>query len=1081
MGRAHADAVAQCVLRRTLQSPALAGAFLDEVCGTAAAPRRRALVARWLATHPTPRLLTSGDPDAHRAAVASLTRVLGAGPAERPEAQRLVGATRRALHDRVPPAAALVALATEIRAGATRATAAGSGVVGKPSDGVVVEGSSGVSGGSGGSGATRQQQWRHAEERGDVTEAFRWAQAHATDVSRNAALPPELVVAMATIGSRTQRWSVSAALVAITRLSCPGEQSRAVKALVTATVGEVGWPVSQALATARRIDDGACQASAVAAVAPLLAPHRRAAVVRDAWASALAASGGWPRARSLAALVPHLPGALLDQVAGVASAEPPESRAYLVAALARCLAPPARRALVAVELRAVAAATGDPGGGAPARALAWLAGVVPPALAGEAVGVAAALGPLGQGPGNEKGQAGTALVALALQVPADGLGVVCDGAGLHRATSRADVVAALVRHRAVEWRLVLAATAGLADERLATALVAAGPHLPDSLAAQAIALAGGITDARRRAQALAGVVQHAAGGRLGRLLVESLTLPADRPLWRGTTELAALISAPGTVLLAEALLVASGVTDDHERARSLAGLAPHLPAGQQAAVVGEALALARTIADEDAQVRALAALSPHLPPHQRRRVLGAALTAAGAIVEQWRRAAALLTLAPALPSELHSDGLRAARALEDPAGRVRVLAALAPHLPAGEQASVLQEACALLPAVSPPGDRFDALQALLPQLPPARARALLSDLGWDLRDSARATTLAVLSPYLPAALLPEALTAAARIPDTRTRARVLTVLAPTVPAELVDSALTQAGSDPDVEVRAQAMAALAGRLVPGRQAAVLREALVAAAGIADAWSRARALTGIAVHVSPGAHAAVIGEALLVAAAITEEPPRANTVSIIASRLPAGQLPAVIEAGVRAARTLPAWPRARALAALAGHLPPGRRAAVLDEAVAALQGRLGDDRAARLADLAPWLDPELHAQALSAVTGITNPWDQGKALAALAPHMPASLLGQALRTACAIGPDHPRAQALAALATRLASTAAQADTSHGSPPTRDLWLAAIRQLAAHGRPAVLSGIAVLAPWAHALLERPTLGDLAAAIK
>jgi hypothetical protein len=87
----------------------------------------------------------------------------------------------------------------------------------------------------------------------------------------------------------------------------------------------------------------------------------------------------------------------------------------------------------------------------------------------------------------------------------------------------------------------------------------------------------------------------------------------------------------------------------------LTGLAPHLPADQQPAVLAQALT-ATAIATDSARAEALTRLAPHLPAD----LLAQALTAATAIADDDLRAGVLTGLAPHLPADLLAQAVKAA-------------------------------------------------------------------------------------------------------------------------------------------------------------------------------------------------------------------------------------------------------------------------------------------------------------------------------------------------------------------------------------------------------------------------------------
>ena len=472
--------------------------------------------------------------------------------------------------------------------------------------------------------------------------------------------------------------------------------------------------------------------------------------------------------------------------------------------------------------------------------------------------------------------------------------------------------------------------------------------------------------------------------------------------------LAALAPHLPAELLADALSAAKTIGDEQYRAAALAALAPHLPAEQQQEVLADALRDAKAIGDEQYRAAALAALAPHLPAEQQQEVLADALRDAKAIGDEQYRAAALAALAPHLPAELLADALSAAKTIGGEQYRAAALAALAPHLPAEQQQEVLADALSAAKTIGGEQYRAAALAALAPHLPAELLADALRAAMAIGGDRARADALVALAPHLPAEqqqeVLADALRDAKAIGDEHIRAAALAALAPHLPAELLADALRDAKAIGDEGARAKAIAALA----PHLPAELLADALRAAKTIGDEHTRADALAALAPHLP----AELLADALRDAKAIGDEGARAKAIAALAPHLPAE----LLADALRAAKAIgDEHIRAAALAALAPHLPAELLADALRDAKA-----IGDEgaRAKAIAALAPHLPAELLADALRAAKAIGEEWYRAAALAALAPHLPAELLADALSAAKTIGGDRVRADALVALAPHL---------------------------------------------------------------
>ena len=300
------------------------------------------------------------------------------------------------------------------------------------------------------------------------------------------------------------------------------------------------WPVTRALALARRLPDPAVRIRALTG----LAPHLPAALLAEAVSAARGITDESARAWVLAGLAPHLPAALLAEAVSAARGITDESaRAQVLAGLA----PHLPAALLA---EAVSAARGITDESARAQVLAGLAPHLPAALLAEAVTAACDI--------TSDIYRAQALTGLAPHLPEP-----------ERGTTLAEAVSA---------------ARGIPDEySRAEALTRLAPHLPEpergTALVEALSAARDITDEYARVQVLAGLAPHLPEPERGTTLAEAVSAARDITgesirAWV-LAELAPHLPAP---LLAEAVTAARGIADESTRARVLAELAPHLPA-----------------------------------------------------------------------------------------------------------------------------------------------------------------------------------------------------------------------------------------------------------------------------------------------------------------------------------------------------------------------------------------------------------------------------------------------------------------------------------------------------------------------
>jgi hypothetical protein len=777
--------------------------------------------------------------------------------------------------------------------------------------------------------------------------------------------------------------------------------------------------LAEALAAASAIPHGARRAAALAE----LAPYLPADLLAQALAAATAIPEGTHRARVLAGLAPHLPADLLAQALAAATAIPGDT--YRALAL-RQLAPHLPADLLA---QALVTATATPGDSVRAWALTGVAPYLPadeqPAVLAQALAAATAVA-------DDYDRAGV-LTVLAPHLPAD--------------------------EQPAVLALALAAATAVSDSSFSSErFTALAPYLTTDLLAPALDTAIAIAHEQSRAEALTVLAPYLPAHLLAQALATASTIPSDYFRAETLIGLAPHLRADERpAVLAQALDAASAIPNDYDRVEKLAELVPHLPADQRPAALAQALnaftalnfligpldilvtlvrhlppnllAQALTAALADAQLPT--GLAPHLAADEQPAVLAlAAATAIATTVARVGRAKVLTALAPYLPADQRpavlTQALGAATAtavvLAD-SYRAEVLTALAPYLPADQRPAVLTQALDAATAISGSTERIAALRQLAPQLHPDQRPAVLAqalDVATAIPNhQLRAETLSGLAPYLPADLLAQALDVATAIPSDYFRAKTLTGLAPYLTVGLLAQVLATTIAD-DEEDRAWVLTEMA----PYLPAHLLTQALDTATAITDDDHRARTLAGLAPYLPADQQPAVLTQALTVATALRHSSTRANALTRLAPYLPAGQLAQALDA---ATAITDDDHRARTLAGLARYLPADQQPAVLSQALASAVAIPDDSaRAWTLTELAPYLPADRQLPVLSQALAVASsaaafPKDYDRALivTALALRLPANqrlpVLAQALAIAVAIPHNYYRADMLTRLA------------------------------------------------------------------
>jgi hypothetical protein len=535
-------------------------------------------------------------------------------------------------------------------------------------------------------------------------------------------------------------------------------------------------PRRRVFAAADALTDPSARAALLTALVAHAPDEARSTLIDRAVAAATAVAGRHPRTAAVLALVPHLPPdrlhRCLDAVLADVAADP---QAADLARLAPHLAD--RHWPAALGVAAAAPRERDP-------LLLSFAPYLPPDQLEPALAVAS--------DGRPGFDTTRVTVALARRLPAqrrkDLLRRLLAGTALAGTALAVDaaavpplVPAALVPHLPGDRLagVLRAATAPGDAERRARVLMALIPRLPAAVPA-ALDAVEAVEHLRTRAVLLTrlapwlppDLARRAAGAVPGWALphprVEALA--ALLPQLPAGDRAAVLPAAVGS-------LAAIPVMNDH--ADALAGFVEHLPAALLLEVYEKALAPVP-------YVRSLAVLAPHLPAGHRRTAVDVALAAATAP----DRGYALPGELPALLPLLSADQLeRAVAAGLDLAGdRAELLTALLPFVPGDRRADVLVRALAATASIKDLPPRLRALTGLLPHLPAGEREALVGDALATVvgaADHRLAGMLVTLGPVLSPRRLARALAAVAALPDDHQRGFALAGLAPHLPPALL--------------------------------------------------------------------------------------------------------------------------------------------------------------------------------------------------------------------------------------------------------------------------------------------------------
>ena len=631
------------------------------------------------------------------------------------------------------------------------------------------------------------------------------------------------------------------------------------------------------------------------------------------------------------------------------------------------------------------------------------------------------------------------------------------------------------------------------DHRLrAEALVEVLPGLPKDLLLQALELAQTVGPAKHRTAVIAQLaprlpepIRNETLGQAFREIQE-----VESPESRATllTRLAPHLPAElRDSALDEARVMVQQIADREKQADLLIDLVTSLPEPERAEMTQQALAAIHTIQDVSSRTARLAQLAPHLPEGERAEMLERALEAAQAADAPFARATALASLLPLLPEPMHTDMLRlavrAAHETQDQVLKAAALASLAPRLPDPARPETCRQVLDLVREIEDCHDwRLITLVSRLARLGyPKETLDFVRtiDEAWI-----RADALQELAPYLPGALMGEALPIALEIWNGQPQASGLgqalveglmteammmaqsAFNAQTMPGENVQPSPVQwfaanlldtkdTVEDEDTEYRELQRIALRG-LAPYLTPELLRQAQNALGPINDANERATAMAGLLWYLPEATRNQAVQQACLAALEMPHNLEHAIALAILATRLDDSARGDILKPGLEAALAVEEpMARTAALLVLMPYLPDGLRKQALQAACAILsQATQEYDRPVVLAWLAPYLDgdsPEVPMAALATHhQGTPTPVQPTS-------HQPESLVqAEAVRQALAMAlkSDESPARALERLGPLLMQTPA--------PESIPIWHEALHAMAALTRPALLASLRAFAP-------------------
>lgn len=463
----------------------------------------------------------------------------------------------------------------------------------------------------------------------------------------------------------------------------------------------------------------------------------------------------------------------------------------------------------------------------------------------------------------------------------------------------------LARYLPVELhREALNAALGCPDEGFRTlVLPRLAEYLSDELCREALWAAIDTRVPSYRARVLSDFAPVLSADLLIDALDAARTIADHDALARALTACASFLPKTGRIaVISEALAATGRATWPYWRMRAFAGLAEHFSSEH----ARDALTVAIGMPEDHDRVDAVTMVAPHLPAD----LVAEALAAVAAIDDPYARRRALPGLAPHLPPEAMSIAFDLAVRTDDDEDRRSALEALLPHLPP----DLLDQAVEVLGGLKP-----DAATELLTKIR-GRAAADTQQSSTESLTSNLASARAITDPANRA-------TALLRIVESEITDNEHEEVRSTIAAEAASAALSLA----EARKRAHLLTSALAHLSDSDKAGLFRQALDAARGIDDASSRANAFLKLSRECPPPQREGLLRNALAAAAEDRRLPNRVRTMADLAPELPESLLDEAITVATKAMDVRDGDRRADVLADLAHHAPASFHVRIVEAA------------------------------------------------------------------------------------------------------------------------------------------------------
>ncbi|KAB8145611.1 hypothetical protein F8S13_00550 [Chloroflexia bacterium SDU3-3] len=338
--------------------------------------------------------------------------------------------------------------------------------------------------------------------------------------------------------------------------------------------------------------------------------------------------------------------------------------------------------------------------------------------------------------------------------------------------------------------------------------------LPPTMVAEAFKATLGMSSDLFRAQALAQIAPHLPAHMLGE------AIEAAQGIESHTERAQVLVSiATRAAFWDDILDTLADIENLSEREEIIEQIAPYLDQRQ----VDRALDLAQKARTEN-RWEVLLTILPQLAADH----LGIALALARSFPNDPQRVEALQSISPHLDEQHLDDAFEIAYTMEHTSNRVRALSAIVVHFPAEQQIKRWHEVLAEI-QVSPAG-QSSLLQDILPYLQSEHMPTVLQFIEeMQGENEPIASTIQAITPSLRPEQLDHALDVVRRIESEWHRTRALAYLSPRLPDEqrfvVLDEALSIAYGMSNDFVRTTSLLALAHFFPSAQQGSILREAL----------------------------------------------------------------------------------------------------------------------------------------------------------------------------------------------------------------------------------------------------------------